>query len=224
MSDDDPYRRNSAAPAALIELAAGAAAKRRELPREAAAYGNLDTRVRNALGVVPVVAVWSTLLLCLGGILIAVGALNSAAMVVFGILVAPSGIAIDVAIWRAAKERAARLAREDERRPYPVDGYPLWLAAERPLFDVYLRRAVDRTVVIDATAALDRDIVIEWLDERVFRVAIPACQFGSDPVQHLGDRAAWLRFAEKILAPLHADIGIDKVEMGGAMRALASRA
>lgn len=221
MSDDGPFRTSDAAPAALVELAAGAAAKRRELPMDVASSKGLRARAQLALGIHHAISIPSILFGTFGVLTMIVGAEVGVGTVVFGALMIPIGIAIDVAWWRSVKRRTAATIAAGERHPFAVTGYEVWLASERPLLDVHLRGPVARSIVNDAAAALDPDIAIEWLDDRLFRVAIPAQRIGgADESNHGGDPQAWQRFAERILAPLHQQPGIVEVQMGGSMRAL----
>jgi hypothetical protein len=224
VSDDAPYRKGGpAAPSALVALASGAAARRRELPRDAASEQRLDFRIQRALDIRPM-RIASVLLPTFGAfMLVDAVAGGTVAIGIAGVLMAAIGIAFDARLYRTARADTARRLAVGAKQPFPVARYDLWLASERPLFDVYLRGAVAQQVVVDAAAAIDVGIAIEWLDDLTFRVAIPArtIESGEDAMNG-GDERAWLAFAEKILGPLHQDVGIERVEMGGSMRALAA--
>jgi hypothetical protein len=221
VSDDDPYRRGRAAPPALVELAAGAEAKRRELPRDVDRLPSKRDRARQALGIRAAVGLPSVLFGTFGFLFLMAGIEIGAGVAIFGALLLPVGIVIDVLWSKDLRARTAARLAEGERHPFPVKGYEIWLASERPLLDVHLRAAVARDVVDRAATALDPDITIEWFDDRLFRVALPPHPIGAaDEHSFGGDPKAWASFADKILAPLHADVGIERVEMGGSMRGL----
>ncbi len=193
----------------------------RALPRDAASDQRLEQRIRRALDLRPMVGIASTMLPTFGIIMIVDAVVGGAVAIgIAGALMIPLGIGFDVALSRSAKADVARRLASGTRQPFPVARYDLWLASERPLFDVYLKSTVARRVVVDAAAAIGVGTAIEWLDDLTFRVAIPArtIESGEDAMNG-GDERAWLVFADKVLGPLHRDAGIERVEMGGSMRA-----
>jgi len=121
----------------------------------------------------------------------------------------------------AARGEGQRRLTADVSLPFPVDGYEAWLAGERHRIDVHLRGAVDREVFAAAARAIDALIEVEWLDARVVRLAPPPRRVRGALV---GDRELWLRLSEEILVPLHQAVGVDRVELSTARRALAAPA
>ncbi|HUH01210.1 MAG TPA: hypothetical protein VML75_04395 [Kofleriaceae bacterium] len=101
---------------------------------------------------------------------------------------------------------------------FPVTGYADWLVATRPLLDVTLSAAVDEQLLTDAAHGIDPSIEVEMMDERVVRYALRPLQHAVENPTFTGDPKVFRAFATALLAPLHNEIGIESVEMGGAMR------
>lgn len=101
---------------------------------------------------------------------------------------------------------------------FPVEGYRAWLLAGEPAFDVELRRDIAGEVMTGSVAAIDAEIVVHRIGDRVFRVVTPRVALPGgkpgDPAVHLGDRELLRRIYDALLAPLHADIGIVALRMG----------
>jgi hypothetical protein len=112
----------------------------------------------------------------------------------------------------------AKGLREVEVFGFPVEGYRAWLLADFPAFDIELKRSVDVEVVRTSTIAVDATIVVEKKAERVFRfvlrrIAFPNVQPHLPPIE-VGDRRLLKELHRRILAPLHADVGIVRMQMG----------
>jgi hypothetical protein len=108
--------------------------------------------------------------------------------------------------------------RELEKWGFPIEGYRSWLLAAEPTFDVELLREIDIDMIITSCAAIDPAIAVRRISSRAFRVitrqiALPGVKDG-DPAIRLGDRRLLRELYERMLSPLHADIGIVKMRMG----------
>lgn len=108
--------------------------------------------------------------------------------------------------------------RELDAWGFPIEGYRAWLLADAPTFDVELRRNIDVQVIVTSAAAIDAAIEIRRIDERAFRVvtrriALPGKKDGAPPI-YLGDRRLLRELYDRILSPLHADVGIVAMRMG----------
>ena len=73
-------------------------------------------------------------------------------------------------------------------------------------------------MISTSATAIDPSIEVRRLDDRVFRVvsrriALPGVKDGAPPI-YLGDRRLLRELYERILSPLHADVGIVAVRMG----------
>lgn len=112
----------------------------------------------------------------------------------------------------------AKGLRELDKWGFPIEGYRTWLLAAEPAFDVDLLREIDIDMIITSCAAIDPAIVVRRISERSFRVvtrriALPGLKDGDPPI-HLGDRRLLRELYDRMLSPLHADIGIVAMRMG----------
>lgn len=101
---------------------------------------------------------------------------------------------------------------------FPVTGYRDWLLADEPTFDIELKRNVDIQVIITSAAAIDKTIGVTRSRDRGFRlitrrIALPGSKDGAPPI-YLGDRRLLNELYERMLSPLHADVGIVSMRMG----------
>jgi hypothetical protein len=124
-----------------------------------------------------------------------------------------------VALGWLARRAASRLTDRERRllatvatRPFPVRCYLIWLTADRPLFDLHLRGPVDRAGTAAALRAISPTAELRWVDEAIARIALPAIPVGGG---HGGDPVLLRRFFEEVAGPLHREVGISRVEMGG---------
>ena len=129
-----------------------------------------------------------------------------------GVVAGLGGIAV------ADRRTIAKGLREVEAWGFPVEGYRAWLLAEEPTFDIDLKRDVDIETISSSVRALDTAIVIERAGERRFRVitrriAMPSTK-KREPAVLVGDRRLLHLLYARILAPLHADVGIVAMRMG----------
>jgi hypothetical protein len=119
-----------------------------------------------------------------------------------------------LAVWgkRAThrpRDRQRRLVAALGPRPFPIDGYAMWLCADEPVLDVVLAQpAKSSSQVIAQLRALDAEAVLTQLDDRTVRVVLPARQLagarGGDP-----DRLR--RFLDR----WPAERAIERLELGG---------
>ncbi|HEX5059555.1 MAG TPA: hypothetical protein VFV99_09360, partial [Kofleriaceae bacterium] len=100
---------------------------------------------------------------------------------------------------------------------FPVSGYREWLLAREPAFDVELRRDVAIDLVEHSLAAVDATIVVERRSERVVRVVMRRVEVRASEEMGTflaGDRKRLGEVRDRVLAPLHADVGIAAMRMG----------
>lgn len=161
---------------------------------------------------VPLTAKKASLLV--GGGLATLGALGVAAAF------APAAvIAGALGIYELTDRRAIRKGlRELDAWGIPIEGYREWLLAQEPAFDVELRRHADPQVISTSTRAVDPGVRVRRIGEREMRfvtprMAVPGDKDGEPPT-YLGDRRLLFELHERILAPLHADVGIARIRMG----------
>jgi hypothetical protein len=215
----------------LAQLAEAGGERRRAMPREAEAMPELERRKRlehvfkvnghdaSGIGLWALLS-WTILAPLCGAITAQDGNPIPAG---FGV-----GVALAVTIW--AMVAAPR--REDQRRaavaeglawatrlPFPVRGYEVWCLSERPLLDVALSTPVDRRQLADAVAAVDPSIEVDWIDERTARMYIPprTMTYSEAAPDWFADPTALLRVFDGLLLPLHTDVPIERVDMGGTM-------
>ena len=120
----------------------------------------------------------------------------------------------------ALGDRAAirKALREVDTWGFPVEGYRAWLLADEPAFDIDLARDVEREVLSVSVRAIDASIKVERMGPRTFRVitrriALPSLR-RDGRVIFVGDRRLLHELHARVLAPLHADVGITRMRMG----------
>ncbi|HEY5920662.1 MAG TPA: hypothetical protein VIV11_03280 [Kofleriaceae bacterium] len=111
---------------------------------------------------------------------------------------------------------------------FKVNGYREWLLAREPAFDLELRRDVGIDLIAASVAAVDSTITVELRGERVVRVVMLPVEVRGGPEVELffaGDRKRLRELCDRVLAPLHADVGIAEMRMGDreALGALVAR-
>jgi hypothetical protein len=115
--------------------------------------------------------------------------------------------------------REARLAGSLGTTPFPVDGLIDFLTADRPLAEVHLRAAVAPGLLEDAVRTVDGEAVVTWLSPRRARLALTPAVLR--PVRHKhpavlgGDLTALRGLIERVLAPLHLEVPLDRLDLGG---------
>lgn len=153
------------------------------------------------------VAAWST------GILGLIGTAAPVMLVPAGLVVAGVG-----GMSFTDRRAIAKGLREVLAFGFPVIGYRAWILAEQPTFDLELARDVDLEVVRTSSAAIDPSIVVDKKGPRIFRfvmrrIALPNVKMHMTPIE-VGDRRLLKELHRRILAPLHADVGIRQMRMG----------
>lgn len=222
--------------AALERLAARAARAEHELPRDA---DKLPPHIRTArleaaAGVGHDRPGCLIMLAILAGALSTIVALKAAIgqgrPSTFGlILVGATALLIAWSVWAtraSARRRAAAveaLLAWERDLPFPVTGYVDWLVADAPALQLTLRAAIDPDLLRRALPAVDSAATLEVLDDRRFRVVFQATLTStSGDVDGEADRHGQVvvlrRFHAELLLPLHHDVGIEMLAMGGAAR------
>jgi len=112
--------------------------------------------------------------------------------------------------------------REVHRWGYPVEGYREWLLADEPTFEIEIARDLDPEVLVTSVKAVDPTVKVTRVRERTFqlvtrRAALPPQRGETTPIL-VGDRELLMLLHEKLLAPLHADVGIRRMRMGDRLR------
>jgi hypothetical protein len=138
------------------------------------------------------------------------------------LLAVPAGViglvpsAMVLGMYAAERRKIATGLREVEAWGFPVEGYRAWILAFEPAFDLELRADVGSDLLAQALTTIDREIVVETRSPRVVRVVTPrvwlkAVSGGEGAV---GDRKLLASIHTRVLAPLHADVGIVAMRMG----------
>jgi hypothetical protein len=229
---DEPFRRPGKGMSPILsQLASAGEERRRELPREAEPMDPHERRMRleavfgvsaiNAQGLwVGCLLAWTTMVPLCG---VMTSSDGNPASIILAVVVA-----VGLTIWAAVASERRRLQRRVavdqklasmQQLPFPVNGYELWCLSERPLFDVTLSTPIDNRQFIDAVAAVDASAEVDWIDERVVRIFIPprTAEASEQPTSWYADHEALSRLFERLLLPLHSDLHIERVDMGGAM-------
>lgn len=215
----------------LAQLAEKGGERRREMPRDAEHMAEEERRRRlervfelqhnNASGFGLLALLLWTMLVPLCGAITAQD--GNPAPAIMGVLAA-----VAATVWGIAasgQRREQRRASVAERlswagkQPFPVRGYEVWCLSERPLLDVTLSAPVDHRQLADAVAAVDSTVELEWLDERTARLFIPprTVTASEEPTHWYADPAALARLVDRLLVPLHTDVPIERMDMGGTM-------
>jgi hypothetical protein len=132
-------------------------------------------------------------------------------------------VAADRESTRARRARDAAIAKLlawPATLPFPVDGYDEFLVADTPLVDVTLATPPGRKLFADAARAVDAAIQVDPIGERTFRLTVPVRSrtFTSKHSARLvryGDRELLARLFEVMILPVHAELGVERVELGG---------
>jgi hypothetical protein len=216
---DSDYRQPAKAHSpAMASLAGRADDRRRELPREAGQLGPRELNRRLVAAIIgetiAEIAIWTVLIIvfCFGAGLFIGGIADGSLTMVLGslpLVLAP--VAAAIARLRTTRRAVAAELAWPARLPFPVEGYDLWLASARPILDVALRTPVERRLLFEGIAGFDPAIAVSHLDDRTVRLEVPA-RPGDYPA------AAFHALVAEVLVPLHQDVGIDGVSMGGALR------
>lgn len=128
-------------------------------------------------------------------------------------------LAVGRARWR---RRAAKAMAWLERLPFPVTGVRGFFAATEPMIDVTFRRPpllADYAAGVKAHAVGAEALAIDG-DTYRLRWPPPPPPADDAPTTRRHDLAWLRRLIDEVLVPLHADVGIERVELGGIRGAL----
>jgi hypothetical protein len=134
-------------------------------------------------------------------------------------IVPAAALAAGLGIFEITDRRAIRKGlTELDVWGIPVEGYREWLLADEPAFDIELRHVADAQVISTSARAVDPGLRVRRIGEREVRfvtrqVALPGLKDGEPPV-YIGDRRLLFELWDRILAPLHSDVGIARIRMG----------
>jgi hypothetical protein len=168
--------------------------------RLARAFGILPTRKK---GAIITVASFGFLTLATGGL---------------GFLIPAGAAALGVGAFTTADHvRIKKRLREVERWDFPVEGYRAWILAFEPAFDLELRREVPLELFEASLAAVDGTITVERRTGGILRVVMRRLDLPATthfPACEVADHRLLFEVHERVLAPLHADVGITLMRMG----------
>ena len=216
--DDDPFRRPAHARSVALERLA-ARHPDAELIHTVDTVDDLDA-IGAALGDPPpagclmtfgyvatlaVAAAWlvsslSALWLGVGGAVIVVGHVS---------------LAIGRARWR---RRVARALAWLDGLPFPVTGARGFFAATEPMLDVSFRAAPALADFAAGVRAYAPTATVTAIAPATFRLRWPIAGKADDGEPPAGPprQVSWLRrFLDEVVVPLHADLGVERVELGG---------
>jgi hypothetical protein len=218
---------------ALEKLAAGA--QKTEAPSQTAMLlpAELARRLELAAdvshdrsGCMPLI----TIFVCLGafvGLILAGKAelhFRTGDKVLVGLLVI-AAIAFVVGSLHLSKAAAARrvkgvatLLAWEQAQPFPVTGFRDWLVNDRSVLVVHLRDALEKATFVDAVRAVDPAIEVEALGDKAFQLVLPSRVTTGENPSRFGDVGLLKTVFEKLVLPLHADVGIERVAMGGTIQ------
>lgn len=118
-----------------------------------------------------------------------------------------------------ARAREARLADALGAAPCPCDSPLDWLTADRPLADLHLRGPVEPALFDAAVRAIDAGATTRWLGATTVRIALTPrllrAARGRAPALHGGDLARLRALLDRVIAPLVAEPGVVRLELGG---------
>lgn len=218
VDDDDPFRRPAHARSVALERLA-ARHPDAELIHAVDAVDDLDA-IGAAVGDPPpagclmtfgyvatlaVAAAWlvsslSSLWLGVGGAVIVTGHLS---------------LAVGRARWR---RRVARALAWLDGLPFPVTGVRGFFAATEPMVDVSFRAAPALADFAAGVRAYAPTATVTAIGPATFRLRWPIADQPDDrePPSKAPRDLGWLRrFVDEVLVPLHADLGVERVELGG---------
>ncbi len=113
---------------------------------------------------------------------------------------------------RESARRVRELLAETPREGYPIDGFAVWRLAGRPALDVVLRGFVDCDDIRDALAVIDPTVELSWPDATTMRLVMPE---HTNPFERRPEQLAALHvLLDELVAPLHHEVGVERVVMG----------
>jgi hypothetical protein len=153
------------------------------------------------------------------------GALGGAALLaaipggaLLGTWIASGALTVGITAMIVDENRKIADGLQEVRRwGFSVEGYRAWLLAHSPAFDLELRRDVATDLITASLTAVDGSIIVERRSERVVRVIMRRIEMEggeNQPTFLVGDRKRLFEVHDRVLAPLHADVGIVAMRMG----------
>jgi hypothetical protein len=149
------------------------------------------------------------------------GPLTGADKSLIGLLVVgalASTIGAFVLTASAKKRRDAAVAAElawADTHPFPVTGYRDWLVNDVSVMVVKLQKALEKGTFVDAVKAIDPAIQTEQLDDTSYQLVIPSRVVTGEHPFRYGSVPELRRVFDNIVLPLHGDVGVERVAMGG---------
>jgi hypothetical protein len=146
------------------------------------------------------------------------------------IIAGTAGLITGTSLVVANNRRNAHRADAELQAEFPIEEYDAWLLSGRPLFDIELRGPADRAWVsirlrsIEAfSSELQQSVKwvedITWIEENIVRVetrpTLISPASGRIRPFYGGSHALFQRMVIDVLVPMHREIGIVAVRMGG---------
>ena len=135
-----------------------------------------------------------------------------------GFLIPAGALALGVGAFTTADHvRIKNKLREIERWGFPVEGYRSWILAHEPAFDLELRSEVPLELFEASLVAVDSTISVERRTGGILRVTMRRIDLPASrrlPSVEVGDHRLLFEVHDRVLAPLHADVGIVTMRMG----------
>ena len=105
-----------------------------------------------------------------------------------------------------------------DAQPFPVTGYRDWLVNDRSVFLVELQKPIEKETFVDAAKAIDPAIEADAIDDTQFSVVIPSRVVTGETPARYGNVELLQTVWSKLVLPLHGDVGIERVVMGGTVQ------
>ena len=108
-----------------------------------------------------------------------------------------------------------------EAQPFQITGYRDWLVSDVPMMNIRLRAPIDLTLFRDAMTAIDPAITSTIVDDRTVSVVIPAREMAASKntsARRFGDIQCLAAVFARCVVPLHAEVGVERIAMGGTVR------
>lgn len=223
--DDDPYRTASHGHSATLERLAGRHPSAMEID-EAASLEMHDRVLAKLLGLPfpgmgRVNLAWTALIV--GALLRWIGLIEVRLIwVTFpAVLAAYAERAFAVRRWR--RRVAKRLAWIDQQ-PFPISGLNAFLLAMRPMIDITFRKPPTVAALAGGVQGYLPDAEVIAIDDRTLRIICPNHDFGDkfyipSPLVTGFTDDAWLhRFVDEVVRPVHNELGVERVRLGGSQR------
>lgn len=113
---------------------------------------------------------------------------------------------------RAVASAVQELLAWESSHPFPTTGLVEFLVADRSTVRIRLAAPLEAATFIDAVKVIDPTMAARASVERTFELVVASRRVGQEP---FGDIGALKRIFSRLLRPLHDDVGIEQVELGG---------